>query len=253
MKNQWRIILLMLGSVQFIGCSKDTVEKNLNECLINVDTIDFSFGIDYDHPEIYLVPGEQSNLSDYHFQEIQTSLGTLENSITDILKVCHWLNQNFTFINAGGAMAGKVTADELYESKRFYGCHSLALLISSILRKYGFPAVMIETAAIRWAYDYNAGTAEGMIGHVMSEVYVEDNWILLDNNCTYVDEYDPLNPYIPVINHPTGAYFVFAKGLDTWDYSGKDSTFTDVQMFSFADNLPCFEELFQTVSYAWKY
>ncbi|MFC2090390.1 transglutaminase domain-containing protein [Bacteroidota bacterium] len=221
-------------------------------CDFDIDTIDFSFGIDYKNPDIYLLPGEQSDLSNSYFEEIQNTLGPLEDSIEDILKVCHWINQNFTAINAGGSMAGKVSVDELYESRSFYGCHSLALLISSVLRKYGFPAVMIETAGVDWAYDHNEEIAEGMIGHVMSEIYVEDKWILLDNNCSYVDDYDPLNPFIPVNKHPVKAYFVFAKGLDTWEYSGKDSTYTDVQMFFFADNLSCYEELFNTVSYTWK-
>ena len=150
-------------------------------------------------------------------------------------------------------MAGSNTVDELYEIKTFYGCHSLALIISSVLREFGFPAIMIETADIQWGYDYHAGTVQHFSGHVMSEVFVGDRWILLDNNCTYVEEYDFKNPFIPIMHHPTNAYFVFAKGVDIWDYSAKNDSFTQDKLVFFAENIYCFEEMFNTVSYNWSH
>ena len=148
-------------------------------------------------------------------------------------------------------MAGKNTVDELYKIKTFYGCHSQALIISSILREFGFPAIMIETADVQWGYDYNAGIVQYFAGHVMSEIYVENKWILLDNNGSYVEDYNPMIPYIHVVNHPTNAYFVFAKGVDIWDYSAKDDSFTDNKLVFFSENIYCFEEMFNTVSYNW--
>ena len=112
-------------------------------------------------------------------------------------------------------MAGNNTVDELFEIKNFYGCHSQALIISSILREFGFPVVMIETASVQWGYDYHAGAIEYFAGHVMSEIYVDNKWILLDNNCTYVEEYDNNNPFISSISQQDD-YFVFAKGVDIW-------------------------------------
>ncbi len=148
-------------------------------------------------------------------------------------------------------MIGKNTVDELYEIKTFYGCHSLSLIISSVLREFGFPAVMIETANIQWGYDYNAGNVQYFKGHVMSEIFVENKWILLDNNCTYVEEYDPLNPFISAMNSPQDDYFVYAKGIDIWDYSGRDDSFTHDNMVFFSENIYCFEEMFNTVNYNW--
>ena len=240
------VILLLL-----VACSKDDGTDISKDCKIDIDTIDFSFGIDYNDPGKYLIPGEESDLNDIYLEEIQNAIGTPGNNIDDILLVCHWVNQNFTFDNAGGGMAGKNTVDELYEIKTFYGCHSLALIISSILREFGFPAIMIETADIQWGYNYNAGTVQHFSGHVMSEIYVENKWILLDNNCTYVEEYDSLNPFIPILNHPTNAYFVFAKGVDIWDYSAKDDSFTHDNLVFFSENIYCFEKMFNSVSYNW--
>ena len=46
--------------------------------------------------------------------------------------------------------------------------------------------------------------------------------------------------------------FVFAKGIDTWDYSDKDENFTHDTLIFYSDNIYCFEEMFNTVSYSWK-
>ncbi|MEN8156365.1 MAG: transglutaminase domain-containing protein [Bacteroidota bacterium] len=244
-------LLVLLPLLLTLSCKDEEPEPD-PECEIEIDTIDFSFGIDYSDTARYLVPGEESDLNDLYLEEIRTAIGTPDNNIAAILTVCHWVNQNFTFQNAGGAMMGKNTVDELYEIKTFYGCHSLALIISSILREFGFPAIMIETADVQWGYDFYDGTTQNFAGHVMSEIYVENRWILLDNNCTYVEEYDPVDPFIPVMNHPTDAYFVFAKGIDIWDYSGKDDSFTHNNLVFFSDNIYCFEEMFNTVNYTWK-
>ena len=257
MKTQWMIGILILGSVQFIGCSKNSDEKESKEdpikkeCLINIDTIDFTFGIDYTYPEKYLAPGEQSEVDPLYLDEIRRSIGDPGDSIGYVLDVCQLISQHFSFINAGGAMARQNSVNELLKIRTFYGCYSLALIISSVLREFGFPAIMIETADVQWVYDYHAGKVDYFAGHVMSEIYVENNWILLDNNGFWVKDYDPLNPFIPQLHYPPEAYFVFAKGIDTWDYSNKDDSFTGENLIFFAENICCFEDLFNTVSYHW--
>lgn len=244
------IILVLLIS----NCSRDedgNGDENTDKCNINFDSLDFTFGIDYDYPEKYLVPGEQSDLSAENLELVQNAIGIPTADIDGIMKVCHWINQNFTFINAGGNKAGVNTVDELFEIQTFYGCHSLALIISSVLRKFGIPTVMIETADVQWGYDYRSGSIEYFAGHVMSEVYINNEWILLDNNCTYVKEYDYVNPYISVINSNEKGLFVFAKGVDVWDYRDANDSFTYEKMVDFSNNIHCYEDLFYTVDYAW--
>ena len=244
-------ILFALIQLLLVVCSRDSEPEINKDCKIDIETIDFSFGIDYSDPGKFLIPGEESDLKEIYLEEIRDAIGSSKDSIDDILQVCHWINRHFTFENAGGAMAGKNTVDELYEIKTFYGCHSLALIISSVLREFGFPAIMIETADVQWGYNYNAGTVQYFSGHVMSEIYVENRWILLDNNCTYVEEYNYMNPFISKMYRPTAGYFVYAKGIDIWDYSAKDDSFTHDQMVFFAENIYCFEEMFNTVTYNW--
>jgi len=248
------IILILL----IANCSRDEngnpdegKNGNPDECNINVDSLDFTFGIDYNHPEKYLMPGSQSDLSNENYELVQNAIGIPSDDIDAILHVCHWINQNFTFENAGGNMAGVNTVDELFEVKTFYGCHSLALIISSVLREFGIPAVMIETADVQWGYDYRSVSIDYFAGHVMSEVFINGQWILLDNNCTYVNEYDYANPYISVMNSNEKGLFVFAKGVDIWDYRGNDDSFTYEKMIDFSNNIQCYEDIFFTVEYEW--
>ena len=154
MKAKNTLILLLVLSSFLLNCSKETKPEIDRECRIDISFMDFTFGIDHDDPAQYLIPGEQSNLSDVYLSEIRDVVGIPEDTIVFVLDLCDWINQNFTFENAGGGMIGIPTVDELYESKVFYGCHSQALLVSSILREFGFPAVLIETFDVGWAYDY---------------------------------------------------------------------------------------------------
>lgn len=242
------ISLCLLVSCQQ-SSNKDEPDNVEKECHLDIDTLDFVFGIDYDHYETYLISGEQSDLADSNLIEVSNALGAVSQNILGVIQVCDWVNQNFTFENAGGSMIGVPTVDELFQAKKYYGCHSAALIISSILRKLNFPVVMIETALVDWAYDYHNGITTSFAGHVMSEVYVGDKWILLDNNCTFIADYDPSNPYI---NTKDGdGYFVYAKGIDTWAYTNRDNEFTHEQMIYFSENVYCFEALFNTIWYSW--
>jgi hypothetical protein len=253
MKRPGKLIVLLIILIPWSACSKNHPEDVDNDCPFLADTLDFSFQINYENPETYLIPGEQSDLNDTYLEEIQNSLEVSDHSIEDMLQVCQWVNQHFMFENAGGGMIGKPTVNELFEAGVFYGCHSQALIISSVLRKLGFPVVVIETADVQWAYDFNTGNAAYYKGHVMSEVFVDLDWILLDNNGSYVRDYDPGNPFIPQSNYPPDAYFVFAKGTDYWDYSQGVDSFTYENLDFFAENVYCYESLFHTVDYVWSH
>jgi hypothetical protein len=215
-----------------------------------MENYDYSYGIEYDNPALYLTPGTQSDLDDGYLEEIRSMTDTPEKNIPGIIIVCDWFNHNFTFTDAGGEMIGKKTVNELYESKTFYGCHSAALVISSVLREFGFPAVMIETASVEWAYDYYNNLIQWFGGHVMTEVFVSDKWILLDNNGAFVDDYDYMNPFISTNKK---GLFIYTKGVDIWDYGVRDASDTHSMMINFANNIGCFEDTFNSVNYDWKY
>ena len=89
----------------------------------------------------------------------------------------------------------------------------------------------------------------------MTEVYVTGKWILLDNNCTYVEEYDMMNPYISTMDQGYDSnekgLFVYAKGIDIWDYGVSDESDTHGMMINFAENINCFSDLLNSANYTW--
>jgi hypothetical protein len=81
-------ILLTIIQLLLVACSTDDVPEIDKECKIDITTIDFSFGIDYNDLGKYLVPGEESDLNDSYLEEIRDAVGTPEDRIEDILLVC---------------------------------------------------------------------------------------------------------------------------------------------------------------------
>jgi hypothetical protein len=246
-----KYLALYLVLPALLACSRDQEAEMDTECHMDISMYDYSFGIDHGDPGRYLIPGEQSNLSDFYLEEIREVLGEPWDSMPYVLRLCEWVGENFTFDNAGGGMIGIPTVDELFLAKTFYGCHSHALIISSLLRELGFPALMIETADVQWAYDYHAGRTDSFRGHVMSEIFVADKWILLDNDGTYVEDYVYDDPFIST-RFPSKGLFVIAKGIDTWEYSHGKENFTHEKLIFFSDNIYCYEAMLNTVDYIWK-
>ena len=248
-----KIILLFCISLLLLSCAKeDEPPVDYSICNLDMENFDFTYGIDYSEPQKYLLPAEQSEINESLFQEIRDSIGTVPLNLTGVLKVCQWINRNFNKVN--GNDIGNKTIMQLYAVRTIYDSHSAALLISGTLRKFGFPTVMIETASVQWAYDYRLEDKSMYNVHVMSEVYVNDKWMLLDNNCTFVSDYNPENPFISAMNkhlYPKGL-FAYAKARDTWGYGVRRERDTRDKIIDFANNLICFEGMFNTADYIWK-
>ena len=95
----------------------------------------------------------------------------------------------------------------------------------------GYPAVLVDSYSIAWIEGYQNGTVENHIGHVFVEVYLDDEWMLVDpTNGWYVETgYDPSNPIIPLKGSIAGSskenygFYVGLKGLDSWSYGIHDN------------------------------
>ena len=93
-------------------------------------------------------------------------------------------------------------------------------------RELGYPVVMVDTASIAWAKQFQSGQKESYVGHVFIEVFVAGKWVLVDStNNWYVENgYDPTNPTIPLkggiagSSEETFGFYVMRKGTDTWGY-----------------------------------
>jgi|GEM_PF-1389906 len=176
-----------------------------------------AFGIDYSRPELYLVQGDQTRISN------PASLDWLRakpRGLSQLKAVYAWLREFETY-RAGGATIGKATVDELLASHRLSGCHDFALVFAAVARELGYPAVMVDTASIDWIGRFQRGEQGSHVGHVFVEVYLTDRWILVDSTSgAYVERgYDPANPVFRETQsgHSVG-YYVMFKGIDTNAY-----------------------------------
>ena len=146
--------------------------------------------------------------------------------IDHLALIYHWLQTDFTNFSARGATIGSVTVDQLLESRQLGGCHDYGILFAAVVRELGYPAVMIDSYSIAWIEGYQNGTSENHVGHVFVEVFLDNEWILVDpTNGWYVEEgYNPSNPIIPLKGSISGSsneiygFYVDLKGLDSWSY-----------------------------------
>lgn len=180
-----------------------------------------AFGIDYSHPGEYLQPGNQSKITN---QDAIPSIDRNHKNIDKLNLIFDWLHEEFTSYSAGGDTIGRVTVEDLMESRSLGGCHDFGLIFSAAARANGFPAVMVEAYRISWMRNFQEGISEGYQGHIFVEVYLDDHWILVDpTSGDYVVEgYDPLAKWIPLSKNTTNlpkkqdGYYVDLKGVDSW-------------------------------------
>jgi hypothetical protein len=153
------------------------------------------------------------------FKEIDSQLNIKTKELSDIKKIFDWKQANFRYVAAGGRYIGKATAQRIIEGKELTGCHDDALLMSAVLRRYGFPAVMVDTTGIQFSLDYPEKT-NMFLGHVFVEVYLYGKWILVDaSSGEYILDYDVNNLAIPITKPgESKGYYVMLKGVDPGSY-----------------------------------
>jgi hypothetical protein len=182
-----------------------------------------AFGIGYGNPEKYLAQGEQTRLTN---PKVIDSLRGKTPSIAHLGEIYFWIKREFKTWSAGGKTIGAITTDQLLTERRLGGCHDWGLVYASIARELGYPVVMIDTASIAWAKQFQVGQKGPYVGHVFVEVFVDGKWVLVDStNNWYVESgYDPANAVIPLkgsvagSNEETYGFLVMRKGVDTWGY-----------------------------------
>lgn len=192
--------------------------------------------IDYAKPELYLAPGNQSNLDEQYFNEISQQIKMGGSDLENIGAIFKWKQDYFRTYAAGGEFIGKITVNQIMEEKALSGCHDHGLVLVSVLRKYGFPAIMVDTAGIQWAWDYSQGKRQDFIGHVFVEAYVNGKWILINSTSgEYVEDYDPSNSVLPLTNPAESkGYFALFKGLDPEGYgiNSNEQLTEDLRVFA---------------------
>lgn len=179
--------------------------------------------IDYNNPEMYLRSGEISYISENTKEKLDKYFYRNDDSLTDleiVQQIYDFMRDenNFTPYAAGGRLIAKRTAEEIFSEKTLSGCHDWGLVLSTVLRSYGIPAIFCDTALVSWAKEYTEETNNGFAGHIFVEAYINDRWVLLDSTSPeIIYEYDPMNPLLGFQRNDS-YYYVMFKGTDPWDY-----------------------------------
>ncbi len=196
----------------------------------------FPTAIDYARPEWYLNSASQSTLSAGNSATVKAEVGPGSTDLEGVGRIFAWMARKFRAESAGGATIGKTDVNTLIETRNLTGCHDWALLLSTVLRLYGFPAVMVDTAGIQWAADYRAGLTRSFSGHVFVEASVDGRWIAIDSTAgTYAADYDPLQPVLPFTNPVEGrGFYVLYKGIDPADYGVTNLQLLNRRMVEFS-------------------
>lgn len=209
MKRRIGIFVTILLFINLIlgACSSSDHPKHIEKNTYNIN---------YEHPEKYLISGHQSTLGEQEFAQIEQDLQITAFDLSAMEKIYHWKNTQFKHINGGGKY--HLTINDILTQHLLTGCHDHGLVLVSVARKYGVPAIFVDTAGIEWALQYPEQISS-FRGHVFVELFLNKQWMLFDSTSgAYVSNYDPLNPIIPITYsvEPKGFYVLY-KGIESVD------------------------------------
>ena len=198
--------------------------------------------VDHSNPDEFAQSTKQTELSPATVDELK-KLFPQPNDLKKIGLIYKWVTENFQGQKGGGKMIAKRSAQEIFDSKNITGCNDKGLLITSILRKFDFPVVFMNSAGINWAEKYKQNPRGPNMGHVFLEVYLKDKgkWIVIDSvTSEYIEDYDYNDLVIPIPKTRANqkAYFVYRKGKDHWTQGVRSNRDNAKVMKKFATTYP---------------
>ena len=129
-----------------------------------------------------------------------------------LYKSMDYIWQNFSYDILLNPLAFTKTADELFRSRKLGGCSDFALVQITLFRALGIPSRMVITANVDWMINSRFNELAMSEGHSFIEVYLEDDWYLLDTTYRWLlSGYNLKNK-----SYPHGEYFC-KRGVDFWD------------------------------------
>lgn len=200
----------------------------------------FPISIDYANPSLHLLSGTQSTLTPENSAVVDSQIPVPSRDVAGVASIFAWMRRNFVVASAGGATVGKTDVNDLLRDHTLRGCHDWGLLLSTVLRHFGFPAVMVDAAGIDWAEKYRTGQVTSFVGHVFVEVYLDGRWIVMDSTAgTYAANYDYQEPVLPFTQSgDSRGHYVLYKGVDPAGYGVTSNEVLTARMREFAQALP---------------
>lgn len=104
--------------------------------------------------------------------------------------------------------------DEMIRRGIYGSCADRALVFGTLARACGIPSVWVKTMNNDWIYDFHilGDKTYGWRGHVFLEMYIDNQWMLLDADTMKLYEaYDPTSHFFP------GNRYAYDKGDNPYD------------------------------------
>jgi hypothetical protein len=215
---------------------------------IDLSRFHFPIDVDYNNPSRYLQGGSQSTLTAANVTLVDGQIQVPTKNLEGVGRIFKWIGANFAGVSGGGATVGRTDVNDLLRDRTLLGCHDWGLLYSTLLRHFGYPAVMVDGAGIDWAERFRNGQTSSYAGHVYVEAHVEGKWILLNSTSPlYVASYDFQQPVLPFTQTGDGrGHYVLYKGVDPAGYGVTSSQILQVRMLQFTQVLPSLSLFFPT-------
>jgi hypothetical protein len=120
-----------------------------------------------------------------------------------VVQILIWINQNLRHHKSREAVEkifATKTAEEIIKNKKHTGCHDVALIFVTFARTCGIPV----------KYVAGLGKETGTGGHCISEVFIDNRWLLVDPSSYKIDIFNEFSDFYK-------KFYVMGVGLDSWD------------------------------------
>lgn len=172
----------------------------------------YFYNIDHSKPEVFLKNGPQTTNTN---NQADLKKFNDEKNLSTLIQIYRYVSED-QYHFGDGEKFGR-TVDDIMKSKILTGCTDYGLLFASLARDKGIPTVFIQTARIDWIYDRVRDMDNGIIGHILIEVYIDGKWRLVDSTAgRYYPDYNISNFSL------NDGYYVFSKSLEVWDSGVKN-------------------------------
>lgn len=170
----------------------------------------YFYNIDHSDPTAFLKNGPQTQNNNH--KDILDQFNN-NKDLSTLIEIYSYISSS-AFQNSSDMYMEKFgrTVDEIIDSKTLTGCTDYGLVFASIARDKGIPTIFIQTARVDWIYDRIRDKAQGIIGHILIEVYIDGKWRLVDSTAgKYYSDYDTNNFSL------NDGYYVFSKSIEVFD------------------------------------
>ena len=133
--------------------------------------------VDYSSPEKYLaIPASLGDSQAIARQASDLKAATDRKTLSNVLR---WMNTQLRH-DADRAYEWR-NYDTVVADRCYGGCADQAIVCGVLLKSAGIPAVWVKTMDVPWIWDFKKKRPyQSWSGHVFLEVYLDENWVLLD-------------------------------------------------------------------------